>query len=82
MKVDVEGAEFEIFEAASLQTLAKIDAIAMEYHEYEDRRHHELSDILMSQGYSVRTSKEPHPGLGMIYAHRAGASNGSNGSHA
>jgi FkbM family methyltransferase len=80
MKVDVEGAEFEIFEAASLQTLAKIDAIAMEYHEHEDRRHHELSDLLKAHGYCVRVSEDRYPDLGMIYARRIAAGNCSNGS--
>jgi len=77
MKVDVEGAEFEIFAAASRETLDKIDAIAMEYHEHEDRRHQELSELLKSHGYSVRVSQDRYSDLGMIYAWRIGASNGS-----
>jgi FkbM family methyltransferase len=78
MKVDVEGAEFEIFAAASRQTFDKIDVIAMEYHEHEDRRHEELSELLESHGYSVRIP-EPRNDLGMIYARRITLGGGSNG---
>jgi FkbM family methyltransferase len=74
LKVDVEGSEFDIFLSASPQTLGRIDAIAMEYHEWEERKPDELTEFLRSNGFSVRVHTDRLPGLGMIYASRGTSS--------
>jgi hypothetical protein len=33
VKIDVEGAEFDIFDGSSIETIQKIDFILMEFHE-------------------------------------------------
>lgn len=72
LKIDCEGAEYEIFEHTSAETFSKIHAIFMEYHEHIGRSHKELVDILTSHGYTIRKiqpSKYSHT-LGTMLAVR------------
>ena len=69
LKVDVEGSEYDIFFSASPSTLARIDAIAMEYHDYLVAHSGvELAKWLENKGFVV--SINPGEGVGMIYARR------------
>lgn len=54
LKIDCEGAEYEIFENTSEETFKKIDAIFMEYHEHFGRSHQELIAIFEKNGFKVR----------------------------
>jgi FkbM family methyltransferase len=69
LKVDCEGSEFNLFTTASSQTLEKIAAIAVEYHEHNGRKSCERVDLLEAHRFQVaekRTCKE----IGMLYARR------------
>lgn len=58
LKIDCEGAEYEIFENTPTEIFAKIGAIFMEYHEHFGRSHKELVTILGQHGFVV---KNHHP---------------------
>lgn len=72
MKMDCEGAEYDIFFNASAATLAKIDRICMEYHdELTPHNHAELAQFFQSHGYMVKTERNPvHGYIGLMYAER------------
>lgn len=72
MKMDCEGAEYDIFFNAAPQTLAKIDRICMEYHdELTAHNHNELAQFFQSHGYSVKSEVNPvHGYIGLMYAWR------------
>jgi len=67
LKVDCEGAEFEIFAAASSRTLQAIAAIALECHEYGERKSQQLIDLFKKEGFDVKEIKI-RQGTSMIYA--------------
>lgn len=54
LKIDCEGAEYEIFENTPTEIFAKIGAIFMEYHEHFGRSHKELVKMLEAQGFKVK----------------------------
>ncbi len=72
LKLDCEGAEYEIFFSIPPSLLKKIDNIVLEYHDHLTKHnHHQLIKFLRSQGYSVRVV--PHPletCIGILYARR------------
>lgn len=72
LKVDCEGAEFDIFLQASAETLHKITHICIEYHDHVTPHHHrELVALFEQHGFQVRTRPNPvHSYLGMLYAAR------------
>jgi FkbM family methyltransferase len=55
LKVDVEGAEYDILFNCPDETLAKIRRVVMEYHEFdgEKRTHLDLMKLLRSHGFNV-----------------------------
>jgi FkbM family methyltransferase len=55
LKVDVEGAEYDILFGCPAKTLAKVQRIVMEYHEFdgEKRRHLDLIHLLEEHGFVV-----------------------------
>lgn len=55
LKIDCEGAEYDIFENTSAATFEKIDAIFMEYHEHFGRSHRELVKIFENNGFTIRS---------------------------
>lgn len=71
MKIDCEGAEYEILMGGGHETLAKVRRIAMEYHNIDaGRTGTALAESLKKAGFEVRLvpgSKD----LGMLYAVRA-----------
>jgi len=66
LKVDVEGAEFEILFDCSDETLAKIRHLVIEYHDFEGgkRSHLDLVELLNLHGFKVVVEKgifpQPH----------------------
>lgn len=54
LKIDCEGAEYDIFENTSKDTFEKIHAIFMEYHEHFGRSHKELVEIFEKNGFTIR----------------------------
>jgi FkbM family methyltransferase len=54
LKVDCEGAEYEIFEQMDRDTAARIDQIVMELHEIPGRNPHALLNRLRELGFRVR----------------------------
>ncbi|MGD8405058.1 MAG: FkbM family methyltransferase [Anaerolineales bacterium] len=63
LKVDVEGAEFDILFANPGETLSKTRKIVMEFHEFrgDKRSHHDLVNLLNSQGFKVVVEKAIFP---------------------
>jgi FkbM family methyltransferase len=77
LKVDVEGAEYDILSNCPPETLAKVKHIVLEYHEFEgdQRSHHDLVDLLKSHGFHVEVEDGIFPqkflfGTGIIKAWR------------
>jgi FkbM family methyltransferase len=55
LKLDCEGAEYDILLNAAPETLAQIDRIVMEYHDTIDHQHPALVTFLTRAGYVVDT---------------------------
>jgi len=72
LKMDCEGAEYEILMTADGATLARIGHIALEYHDlYTDHSHEELAEFLGAKGYRIRTEPSPaHREIGYLFASR------------
>lgn len=72
MKMDCEGAEYDILLNASAATLAKIKRLSMEVHEgliAPGRSRQELVDHLRRNGFQVTLTPNPvHAYLGFLYA--------------
>ena len=63
LKVDVEGAEFDILFADPDKTLSRTRKIVMEFHEFKNnkRSHHDLVNLLSSHGFKVVVEKAKFP---------------------
>lgn len=62
LKVDIEGAEYEAFQAADAGLLSRIDRLAIEYH---DHMHAGTLDLLRQRlGGTHHVSLRPEPGAG------------------
>lgn len=77
LKIDVEGAEYEILPAASPETLARIDRIHGEYHDVAPdkpiTRIANFQPFLESHGFEVDIDAHPRkPNHGMFFARRRG----------
>jgi len=72
LKLDCEGAEYEILLEAPKMTLKKIDRIIMEYHDVnDDLKHDKLIRFLQNEGYQVKTNPNfVHDDIGYLYAVR------------
>jgi hypothetical protein len=57
LKIDCEGAEYELLYGASAETLAKIDMIILEYHGVAGHDSKTLKQFLREHGFSVTDSK-------------------------
>lgn len=68
MKLDCEGAEFEILMNASQDTLAKIKRISMEYHEGYDLN--KLLEHLKQSDFKIIKNEKENSYQGMIWAKR------------
>ena len=72
MKLDCEGAEYEILMQASSQTLAKVDRVIMEYHDIREHNEHRvLASFLENEGYRIQIVENVvHEEIGYLYAER------------
>ena len=63
LKVDVEGAEFDILFGCSDETFSKIRRVVIEYHEFEGnkRGHRDLINLLSVHGFKVVVEKGIFP---------------------
>ncbi|HUD06586.1 MAG TPA: FkbM family methyltransferase [Candidatus Saccharimonadales bacterium] len=69
LKIDCEGAEYEILFNASNATLAKISMVAMEYHDgmYREKNVKDMIKLLSANGFTVKLST-PKASQGLLYA--------------
>ncbi len=74
LKIDCEGCEYSVLLSASSETLRRIGAICLEYHDrLTGRSHLELVDHLKQSGFQVSTHPSPvHQGQGLLSAIREG----------
>ncbi len=72
MKMDCEGAEYDILLHADRETLRKIRHLCLEYHEFSaSQSHRDLVRALEQSGFKVRRYPSPvHRALGLLYAAR------------
>ena len=72
VKLDCEGAEYEILMNASRVLFKKIDRIIMEYHDIDENYHHEkLALFLEDMGYAVFCYDNfVHKDIGYLFAER------------
>jgi FkbM family methyltransferase len=73
LKLDCEGAEFEILYNSSATTLSRIQRITAEYHESAAGTADDLAEHLRVAGYSVDVLLETEPGVGIMCARRTPA---------
>ncbi|MBN2256896.1 MAG: FkbM family methyltransferase [Anaerolineaceae bacterium] len=74
MKMDCEGAEFDILLGSDTKTVKAFKRIVMEYHEEAGERHHSrLVSALEQMGYHVSVrANVVHPEIGYLYAELPG----------
>ena len=72
MKVDCEGAEYEILMSSTDETLHRLKRIVMEYHDNVAKYNHpKLRDFLISKGFKVNVYPNfVHGDIGYLYAYR------------
>lgn len=70
LKIDCEGAEFEILLNASAATFKKIKLISMEFHEINNLRVEMIEKILRKNKFSVKKVNQHGP-IGILYAKKA-----------
>ena len=63
LKMDVEGAEYDILFNCPSETLAKIQQVVMEYHEFDDEKRNrlDLARLLEAHGFHVVVEKGMFP---------------------
>lgn len=74
LKIDCEGCEYSIFEAASSEILVRIDRIVMEAHLFDAvmvGQYERLKSLLSLHGFALVEKANPvHRNLRFLYAHR------------
>lgn len=72
LKLDCEGAEYEILMGGSPEVLQKVDRIIMEYHDIDHNHHHKaLASFLEDMGYTVTCYDNfVHEDIGYLFAIR------------
>lgn len=79
MKMDCEGAEFEILQNTDVTTLAKIRRIALEFHGiHSNEPMKQLTKMLVEAGFIVTIQQRLETRLGMLFALQPGETNGLN----
>ncbi|MDF1519522.1 MAG: FkbM family methyltransferase [Brevefilum sp.] len=69
LKLDCEGAEYEILSGAFPEVFKKIERIIMEYHDIDGHHHDHLVSLLERQGYKVHCQDNfVHEDIGYLYA--------------
>jgi len=72
LKLDCEGAEYEILFCTPASVFLRIDHIIMEYHDLDDERNHrKMISFLQEMGFSVNANANfVHENIGYLYASR------------
>ncbi|MBS3055447.1 MAG: FkbM family methyltransferase [Candidatus Aenigmarchaeota archaeon] len=70
LKLDCEGAEYDILFKITKNMLAKIKRIGMEYHRIKGRNYKDMIKFLGENGFKVEATKPSKIGMGIIYASR------------
>ena len=71
LKMDCEGAEFEVIPCANRSTLRKVARVVMEYHDYKEAEDVvKLVNTLEMVGFSVVLHQKSNVPLGMLFAVR------------
>jgi hypothetical protein len=68
LKLDCEGAEYEILDGRELLLREGVHQIAMEYHEIGGHRVQELTALLARAGFQCEIAPAPEWHTGMLYA--------------
>lgn len=73
LKLDCEGAEYEILLSCNAETLTQLKRIVMEYHDLGGQKTHlTLEKFLTGQGFHIYSQVNPvHAEIGYLYAQRA-----------
>ena len=72
LKIDAEGAEFDILFSCSVKTLDRVHKIALEFHHFQSNRNiNQLVDLLQKNGFTVRVKTQLFAITGMLYAQRS-----------
>jgi len=67
LKLDIEGAEYEVLE--NFNSWEKIKNIALEYHDFGKHRHEDLEKLLMMNGFKIKSRiSKFDKNLGFIFA--------------
>jgi len=67
LKLDIEGAEYEVLE--NFTDWEKIKNIALEYHDFGENNHKQLENLLFKNGYKVKSrASKFDKNLGFIFA--------------
>jgi FkbM family methyltransferase len=78
LKLDCEGAEYDIFFCSSQETLRKIRRISMEYHiGFNNNSVEQLEQFLINHGFLVNRTSMDKEGTGMLYATNKAATSDS-----
>lgn len=71
VKLDVEGAEFELLPAWSPAEWALVQALVLEYHDTHEHHHQTLETLIREQGFRVQHFPSQFAShLGFLFAHR------------
>ncbi len=71
LKLDCEGAEYDILGSATPEVLDRVQRIVLEYHDWEGRAHDQLVHLLKRRGYTVELFPNPvHACIGYLRASR------------
>ena len=76
LKMDCEGAEYEVLYATSPEQLQRISRLRMEYHNLDGLRQHvgSLSTYLVDNGFRIVRAIANTTANGMLWAERRGLS--------
>jgi FkbM family methyltransferase len=69
LKIDIEGAEYEVFKSASVEFLRRVRRIVMEYHPVSSPE--EAIGPLVSSGFTVVRRQDDGEGYGVVWLTRA-----------
>jgi uncharacterized LabA/DUF88 family protein len=79
LKIDIEGAEYDLLEKTSIESLAKAKNIILEFHDNNDGRVNKLTEKLISADFAVKLYNEliqyevdNNADHGVIFAKRKG----------
>lgn len=71
LKIDCEGAEYEILFNTPDETLERVERIVMEYHDNSSGNHQQIFNFLTQKGFGVQIHPNyVHHNLGYLYASR------------